>query len=140
MFAIGATIRLAAFEDSAFWWHIPPEVALWSAGVLFSLAVSEQTYFGSRLNPRVVPKEGGLGYSVDYDVTIPTQAGFTPKFIYLFLFVVAVWVLDLVLGGFAQKTFETGGFQTSVIVATAISYFLAAGAVAAAVRGLYEVT
>lgn len=59
MFIIGAAIRLAAFNDIAFWFRLPQDAALWAAGLLFSLAVSEQTYLGTRLTQRIVPRQGG---------------------------------------------------------------------------------
>lgn len=140
MFIIGAAIRLAAFNDLAFWFRLPQDAALWAAGLLFSLAVSEQTYLGTSLTQRIIRKEGGLGYSVDYDVTLREEVGFTPKFMYLFLLGVAIWVLTIVLTGFAAREFGSKGIGWLVLGLTTSSYLLATFAVVGAIRALRGVT
>ncbi len=136
MFAVGAAIKFAAFNDTSVLFHLAPEVALWATGILFTLSVSEQTYFRARLVPRITRHDSSPGFSVNYDVTIPEELGFSPKFIYLFLSSVSIWIFCLLLSGYSASAPLSSLKISSVI----FSYFLAALVVGAALRSLYEVT
>lgn len=77
---------------------------------------------------------------MDYDVTITEEVGFTPKFMYLFLTGVAIWVLTIVLAGFAAREYGSKGIGWVVLGLTTGAYFLSAIAVVGAIRALREVT
>ena len=138
MFAVGAAIKFSAFRDARALLDLSPEAALWATGILFSLSVSEQTYFRARLVPRYTRHTTRPGFSVDYDVTLPEELGFNPKFIYLFLVSMAVWVFCLLLAGYGAV--DASQLNALRISSVAFSYLLSATVVGVALRSLYEVT
>lgn len=139
MFAVGAAIKFSAFQDARVLFDLPPQAALWASGILFSLSVSEQTYFRAKLVPRYTRHKTRPGFSVDYDVTIPEDPGFSPRFIYLFLVGMAAWIFCLLLSGYgaSQTARQLDGLR---IASVAVSYLLSAVVVGVALRSLYEVT
>ncbi len=140
-FIIASAIRYATFDDSAFWIQIPPELTLWATGILFSLSVSENTYYQARLTPRTRRNPSGTGFTVDYDITLPDQPGFTAKFMYLFLFALAIWILCLLMAGSAQAAFSAITFSLNDLLLPIVpAFLLASTVVATTLRALYDVT
>ena len=141
MFVVGAAIKVVAFGSTAVWFEIQPAACLWATGVLFSLAVSERTYFRAKLVTQISRKPTGSGIVVDYVVTIPEDLDFTPKFMYLFLVGVAIWIFSLLLSGYAMGVYSIShNLTVGSIISTAISVLLASGIVITAVRTLNEVS
>lgn len=140
MYIVGAVIKLLAYNDTDVYFEIGPEASLWAVGIVFALTVSEHTYFGVRAHPQITKKPSGRGLEIDYDVTIPDEVGFTPNFIYLFLFSVVIWIINLLLSGCAIESYSSAQQLTAgAIVATSLSILLASTLVVIAVRTLYEV-
>ena len=139
MFAVGAAIKFSTFQDSGVFYDIAPEAALWATGILFSLSVSEQAYFGVRLVPRYKRHVSRSGFSLSYEVTLPQDPNFGPRFVYIFLVGMAIWIFCLLLSGYGASQ-PAASQSWWAIVSTLLSYFLAALLVGAALRCLYEVT
>ncbi len=143
MFAVGAAIKFMTFKDTGVFIDLSPEVALWATGILFSLSVSEHTYSNAKLVSKYTKNNEKPGFAVAYDVTISDNPGFTPKFIYLFLIGMAVWIFCLLLSGYAGSASSSamaGKLDYYQLAAIAISYLFAASLVGVALRSLYEIT
>ncbi|MCI0487717.1 MAG: hypothetical protein L0229_14080 [Blastocatellia bacterium] len=141
MFVVGAAIKVFTFGSTTVWFEIQPSVSLWATGVLFSLAVSERTYFRAKLVTQISRKPTGAGIIVDYVVTLPDELDFTPKFMYLFLIGVAIWILTLLLSGYALGVYSSShSLSLGGLLAISISVLLASGITIAAVRTLNEVS
>lgn len=138
-FAIGAAIKLVAFESDSLLFDVPPDATLWAVGVFFSLAVSEQTYSGARLKSTVNKTEAGDGYQVTYGITLSDQPGFTPKFMYVLLVGITAWIVTLLLSGYAAKQYgQVHNYSTRSVVALTGSYVIALGSIVGAVRLLFK--
>ena len=138
-FIIASAIRYTTFDDNTFWVQIPPELSLWATGILFSLIVSENTYYQARLVPRIKRSSDGSGFTVKYEVTLPNQPSFTVKFIYLFLFALAIWILCILLSGTAQialavATPNLRDFLIPIVPAFLLAFIL----VGITLRALYD--
>jgi hypothetical protein len=138
-FAIGAAIKLFAFEGKPIIFDLPPDATLWTVGVLFSLATSEQTYSGARLKTTVNKTEAGDGYQIAYGVTLSDQPGFTPKFMYFLLTGIAAWIITLLLSGYAAKQYmPTNIYSTNFVIALIASYIIAIISIVGGIRLLYK--
>jgi hypothetical protein len=141
MFIIAMAIKVITFSDYTPWFQIAPEASLWAAGILFAIAVSEQTYFPIRR--RLITKQSASGYALEEVESSPERnVGFTPRFIYMFLIVMALWLLTLLLGEYAAKEFgrlRAFALHPWLFLAFGSSVFLAAVAVWVALTGLREV-
>lgn len=141
MFILGAAIKLVAFRSTTVWFEVQPAAALWATGVLFTLAVSERTYFRAKLVTQISKKPSGSGIEVEYVVTIPDDLDFTPKFMYLFLIGVVMWMLTLLLSGYASELYSASQSLTlGGLLAISFSVLFASGIVVTAVRTLHEVS
>jgi hypothetical protein len=140
LFVISSAIKAIAFHNVNFIIDLPEKCSLWAAGVLFSLAVSEQTQFGGRTSYSVSRKQSGTGIEVDYNVILPQQLEFTPKYVYLFVFSMMLWILTLLLCGQVSvwNTAGTGMVLWSSLVC-AIAYVLAGANIGISLRALVEV-
>ena len=140
MFITAAFIKVFAFSDYSFWTQIPPDISLWAMGILFTIAASEKTYSNAKLVPRITRHTSGAGYSVDYDVTVTDNIGFTPKYLYLFLLAVPIWIINILISGFVTDSYRTTKvFTLPIVSGLSVSAFLASLIVVAALKALYEV-
>ncbi len=139
LFMTSAVIKAFAFRDHLYWINIPSEISLWALGVLFTLSASEQTYYNARLVPKVTKQK--TGYSVEYGVTISDSVGFTPKYLYLFLIGIPVWIWTMLIGGSISRTYSGSGIiDIKILFLSAVSYFIAFVLVFSAIRVLHEVS
>jgi hypothetical protein len=140
MYIIGGMIELSAYSNTDVFFELGSEVSLWAVGILFALSVSESTYSGAKLGRHVSQKPSGTGYEVDYDVTLTGEFGFTPKYFYLFLLGVAIWIATLLLGDHAIQCYSSTQSLTGIgMLVTLASMFLGGSLVVMAVRTVYEV-
>jgi hypothetical protein len=141
MFVIGAAIKLVAFKSPTVWFEVQPAAALWATGILFTLAVSERTYFRARLVTQVSKKSSGSGVDVNYVVEIPDDLAFSSKMIYLFVGGVAIWILTILLSGYAYAAYSSlQGFSIGFVAAIFLSVLLASTVVITAVLTLNDTT
>lgn len=140
-FTVASAIRYTTFSDFNFWVHLPSDLTLWATGILFSLSISENSNYQARMLPRTKRNSSGSGFSVEYEITLPEEPGFNPKYLYLFLFAMGIWVLCLLLGGTAQSVLEAQVVVLERLLIPIIPAFLLSFAVTAAtIRVLYEVS
>jgi hypothetical protein len=138
LFVVGAAIKVVAFGKVTFYIDLGPELALWATGVLFSFAVSEQALFGGRTVNEVRKAENGL--TMNFRVALPDQVEFNPRFVYLFVVCMAIWILDLLCAGKAELLIEHNPnalLLPACLIITALA--LAGFAVGLALRALREV-
>ena len=124
MFIIGAAIRAFALNDFSFWIVIPPEIALWSSGILFTLATSERTYHNVKLNSTYSKNADGKSVSINYDIEIGDDLGFKPKYLYLFLLSVMIWILTLLLNLWIPSYIEKEESNQILLIAAIVVYYL----------------
>ena len=90
-----------------FWLLIPPELALWSTGILFTLASSEDTYRSAKIKESINPKSTGKGIEISYEVELGDDYGFKARYLYLFLFSLVIWfgviLVSLWIPGYMKK-------------------------------------
>jgi len=140
-FTVASAIRYATFSDFNFWVHLPSDLTLWATGILFSLTVSESTNYQARMMPKTKKNPNGAGFTVDYEITIPDEPGFNPKFLYLFLFSMGIWILCLLMGGTAQTALEAEEpLLQNLLIVIVPAFVLSFGVAATTVRMLYEVS
>jgi hypothetical protein len=141
MYITAILIKVFTFSDFSFWTQISPDISLWALGILFTIAVSEKTYSNAKLMPKITRHPSGFGYSVDYDITITEHIGFTPKYLYMFLVAVPIWIINILISGFVTASFNSAKvLSISIIFGLFFSVFLATFIVIAALRALYEVS
>jgi len=101
LFGIGILFKYAAFQNSAVWFEIAPEATLWATGIFFTTAVSDAAFSRAKILPKYTRKANGLGYEMDYEVTLPESYDPTShsKFLYLFLGSLGAWILNVFISG-----------------------------------------
>jgi len=140
-FIISAAIRLIAFKSDSLWFDIPAEISLWAATVLFTLASSEATYGGPRVNQTMTKTDDPLEYRIKFQVLLTEDPRFTPKYVYLFFWGMACWILALLLSqqaarlnlqpnkSVAMRSYLIGSFATAILaVILAMSALFSANA------------
>lgn len=141
MFAMGAAIKVVAFDSDSLFFDVGPDAALWAVGILFSLAVSEQSHTGARLVHTVTKKPTGAGVEVDYAVFINDDPGFKPKLLYLFVAGIAIWIFVLLVSGVAQEDYSGASrYTVRILVYALLGLALAFTSVMLALRALLEAT
>jgi hypothetical protein len=141
MFTIGTAIKIITFQDSTVWFQLAPQICLWASGILFTLAVSPQTYERTRVVKSITKDPSGRMLQVGWDVVAPDDISFIPAYVYLFLSGMVVWILTLLLSGLAGRQFAAAGaIDWGSASLLAISTFLSAGLVGITLYTLREVT
>ncbi len=139
LFVVESAIKGIAFDSKTIWFEIGPKLCLWATGIFFSLSVSEQTLFRGKTTYKVKKKENGSGLEVDYNVELPDDLSFTPRFLYLFIFAMSIWILSVIISSKIISLFYTVGKWTLQIHAlTYLILFLAGVIVGAAIKSLAE--
>ena len=137
-FAVASGIKLIAFRNFTFYIDLFPDLALSATGILFSFAVSEQALFGARTTNQVRRAETGTGVIMEFGVSLPDQIEFNPRFIYLFMICMAVWILTLLCAGQAQALQKESAYAASGAFIM-LSAAMAGTTVGIAVRSLRQV-
>lgn len=149
MFVIGITIKAVSFDDNTVWFEIAPEAALWATGVFFTIAIADDIFSRAKLLPKYKRKETGLGYEIDYDITLPESYDLSSqtKYFYIFLISLVAWIINIFLSGFALEASSSstpGGVAITLtplsIFLFAISIAIAGGMVVLAIRALGEIS
>jgi hypothetical protein len=140
LFITSASIKIISFKNHNVWLDVSPELTLWAVGIFFSLSISEQTQFGGKTAYRISRKTSGTGIEINYDVILPDKLEFSPKYVYLFVFSIMIWILTILISGYATGLFISGNTWTPRIcffnfIGLAISGIV----IGAAVRCLNEV-
>lgn len=141
LFIISAAIKIISFKNQNVWLEVSPELSLWAVGIFFSLSISEQTQFGGKTAYRVSRKTSGTGIEINYEVILPDNLEFSPKYIYLFVYSIMIWILTILISGYAVGLFSNVNQWTlQVCFSNALGLILSGTIVGAAVRCLYEVS
>lgn len=138
LFIVASAIKLVAFQNYGFLLELAPELSLWSTGVLFSLAVSEHTQLGGRAQHEIRPSQSGSGIEVTYRVALPERLEFSPRMIYLFVYSMTSWILNILIAGKATMVLQTGSTWRAAIL-VGLGFALAGASVGVAHRSLREV-
>lgn len=139
LFVIASAIRLLSFSRVSFVLDIGSDFGLWATGILFSLAASEQTRLGGRTERVFRKKSTGTGIEIDYIAVAPDQLDVSPKYLYLFVYSMMIWILTILIGEQAHSMYEkAAGVNFAIIGMVFGQMSLAATTVAAALRALLE--
>lgn len=130
LFVIELSIKGMAYNKQDIWIELPPSIALWAVGVLFSLAVSEQTLLRGGVGYRATAQPGKPVIELEYELRLPSQIDFTPKYLYLFVVIMTVWIVALLL---SQEALANPG---RVQFLMPCAWFLSGGSVAVALLTL----
>ncbi|WUR13123.1 hypothetical protein E7V67_026120 [[Empedobacter] haloabium] len=140
LFTVASAIKLFTFNESTFYVALAPELSLWATGVFFSFAVSEQVLFGVRTECDTRQRPGSQTIEVTFRVAMPGQPLFSPRFMYLFIFCMALWILNILLSGKADALIKAeGGIGVGAGSLVLLSTALAAFSVGLALRSMREV-
>lgn len=139
LFVIASAIRLVSFTRTTCLLDVGSDFGLWATGILFSLAASEQTRLGGRTERVFHKKSSGTGIEIDYIAVPPEKPDFSPKYLYLFVYAMMIWVLTIMIGEHARAMFEKAhGFNVAIIALAFLQIAIAATSVGAAIRSLLE--
>jgi hypothetical protein len=104
MFAIGIMIKHFTFKNDAVWFDIAPEATLWASGILFTIAAVDG-FYQPKILAKYAKKETGMGFEMDYQVTL--QGSYEPtahsKYLYLFLLGLGGWLVNIFISGFISS-------------------------------------
>ncbi|MDA3789480.1 MAG: hypothetical protein PF503_13440 [Desulfobacula sp.] len=141
LFIVGAAIKIIAFKSDNVFFEMPPDFALWAVGIMFSLAVSEQTQFGGRTYYDISKNKSGTGILVDYKISLPDELSFSPKYIYFFVYSMMIWILTILLSGEASALNSIANYSIYKITAiNLVSLALAGTSIGVSIRSLLEVS
>lgn len=139
LFIISASVKIIAFKNHNVWLEVAPELALWAVGIFFSLSISEELILGGKTVRTVSKKASGRGLEIDYVPVLPDNVEFSPKYIYLLIYGIMIWVLTTLLSGQAIEIFDqVEWWDYRVCALNACGIVLSGTAVGAAVRALLE--
>jgi len=125
LFACASIIKYFAYDDTNLLYDIPIELSLWSVGILFTLAASEKTYYNAKLTQKFTKKTTGPGYEIDYEVKVGDDYGFKPKFLYLFLISIVIWIICIILKYEIEELLNLEKQEgKQLLIATGIYYLL----------------
>jgi hypothetical protein len=101
LFGIGTLFKYAAFHNSAVWFEIAPQATLWATGIFFTTAVADATFSPAKVLPKYTRKVNGLGYEMNYEVTLPESydPSSPSKYLYFFLGSLGAWILNVFISG-----------------------------------------
>ena len=122
MFFVGSFLQYIAFDKAGVFYNLPPDLALWAVGILFTICVSEGALNKAKIATTYTKKKNGLGYMVDYDITLPENITSGSKMMYLFLIVICIWIVSLLLSGSSQESMEA--LSASAVIKLNQSYFV----------------
>src|SRR5215470_14970613 len=106
MFAVGVMVKYFTFKNDSVWFDIAPDVTLWATGILFTIAAADA--FQPKLLSKYAKKETGMGFEMDYEVTLSeTYEPAQSKYLYLFLFGLGGWIINIFLSGFISARVHT---------------------------------
>ncbi len=90
-------IKSLAFGSETALFELGPKLSLWSSGIFFTLAISEQTKFHGTVKRKVVKKANGRGIEIDYDVDIPEDLEFSSTYLLWLIAAIVIWMVCVVL-------------------------------------------
>jgi|SRR5215831_11301980 len=155
MFAIGVMVKYFTFRNDSVWFDIAPEITLWASGILFAIAAAD-LFYQPKILSKYAKKETGMGFEMDYEVTLsgsnePTAHS---RYLYLFLFGLAGWIINIFISGFISArvlpqahTLQTNGSQQTLpgydaifFVLLVVAVVIASSMVFIALQALKEVS
>lgn len=141
LFTCAGVIKYFAYDNDSFWIDIPTELALWSTGILFTLASSERSYSRAKLNTEYTKKQSGTGYEVDFKVVVGDELGFTSKFLYLFLASIVIWIISIIMQGEIVEVQNIDNYEgNKFFIALTVNYVLGIFVTVVAVVSIYQTT
>lgn len=139
LFIIGGTIKIVAFNQNIIF-EIPPYFALWSTGILFTLAVSEQTLFRGKPSYQISRTPSGSGIIIEYSISLPDDLDFSPKFLYFFVGSMMIWILSILFSGLTAQLYTTlNHWNSKISILYLINFSLSGLSIGIALRSLLEV-
>jgi hypothetical protein len=154
MFAMGIMIKLFTFKNDSVWFDIAPDATLWASGILFTL-VAADAFYRPKFLSKYAKKETGMGFEMDYEVTLSDS--YEPithsKYLYLFLFALAGWIINIFISGYISSRVLQGittqanpsiqplpGYDAVFFVLLAVAVLIASSMVFIALLALREVS
>ncbi|HKA23134.1 MAG TPA: hypothetical protein VKN18_33005 [Blastocatellia bacterium] len=150
MFAVGVMVKYFTFKNDSVWFDIAPDVTLWASGILFTIAAAD-AFYQPKILSKYAKKETGMGFEMDYEVTLsetyePTHS----KYLYLFLFGLGGWIINVFLSGFISARLHTtqanplqqpsAGFDAVSFALLIVAVVIASSMVFIALQALKEVS
>lgn len=150
MFAVGVMVKYFTFKNDSVWFDIAPDVTLWATGILFTIAAAD-AFYQPKLLSKYAKKETGMGFEMDYEVTLsetyePTHS----KYLYLFLFGLGGWIINIFMSGFISARVHTAqanllqqapsGFDAFSFALLIVAVVIASSMVFIALQALKEVS
>lgn len=117
LFILEFVIKYVAFENTSVFFRIGPSICFWATGLFFSLSLYEQFKFKGITTQTIKRKQASL--IIDYGVRIPENITGSPKYLFLFIIQMCIWVINLI---FSQKILQ--GFNAIDQIFSNYDYFL----------------
>jgi hypothetical protein len=125
LFLIELGIKGIAFNSDTLFIDIYPSISLWITALYFTLSISEQDKFNATATPRLSKKSSGDGIEITYDVRLPENLDSTPKYLFMFIISVAIWIFTVLLSQKSLTFWVTDkAYSCRIIIFILINQFL----------------
>jgi hypothetical protein len=136
LFTVAFCINLIAFSNSEYLIELPSEFSLWTVGVFLSLAVTDHTIFGGFTESRLTPAAGVNTFQIEFGYRFPKSPELSPKFIYMLVYCMLIWVVILLTSGKAKLLEQQPNHDGDIHFLMIASWFLSATTVGLTIRAL----
>jgi len=113
LFIIEFAIKFVAFDNSSVLYRIGPSICFWATGLFFSLTLFEQFRFKGQTKSSLKKKSSGYGIEIDYSIILPESLETTPKYMFLFVIQLCLWILNLIMSQKLLKVTNIPDFPDS---------------------------
>lgn len=108
LFIIEFVVKYVAFDNSSVLYRIGPSICFWATGLFFSLSLFEQFKFKGQTKSSLKKKSSGHGIEIDYSIILPDSIESTPKYMFLFVIQLCLWIVNLIM---SQKLLKITSIQ-----------------------------
>ncbi|NAY91408.1 hypothetical protein GTQ34_05700 [Muricauda sp. JGD-17] len=105
LFVIEFAVKYVAFENSSVFFRIGPSICFWATALFFSLSIQENVKFRGRTTQTIKKKSSGYGIEIDYGIIVPENFESSPKYTFLFVMQMCIWIVNLVISQKVLKKF-----------------------------------
>lgn len=125
LFLIEIGIKGIAFNSKTLVIDIFPSICLWVTALYFTLSISEQNKLNATATPRLRRNNSGDGIEITYDMRLPDSLDFSPKYLFLFIVSVVIWIFTILLSQKALTYWVIDNeYSNRIIILMLINLFL----------------
>lgn len=123
LFICGSAIKYFAYDEANLLLQIPMELTLWSTGIFFTLATTDEN---AQLKKTYQKKADSPGYVIDYEVIVSEKNNSNYRLVYLSLIGLVSWILCIVLYYeiLPETKMKDNGLSNQYYVFLGVSYII----------------